>query len=376
MPDLISLLRERPHDFDLFQAISLLERADGKRAAVGTSLGLDEAVRLAAQVSNAFAPSDVGALTESKQAGPPLTLVSPVLSLAGPQGPLPTPFTEMLLEQRRMRDLSGLEFLDIFNQRLLGFLYRSRRKHHLALSASAPDEAPQVRCLDAMASLGRADGVRGPNDEQVWLRHAGVQGAAPRSMMSLLAVVRDRLGVRFSGKQFVGGWHTLAPSDQARLHSPGGSMALQAEQGLGMGVTLGARAWDQCAGLALDAPPLQPAQFASLLPGGKDNAMLTWLVGRHLQSAMQVELKLDLAPRPETRLGGQAPVAARLGLSAWLCSPEGGGQTTVDSAHSGTVRHTAHYRQPRFLLAIDATVGRMSGQRPRNPPDIDTPEGT
>ncbi|MTW03740.1 type VI secretion system baseplate subunit TssG [Duganella ginsengisoli] len=372
-------LREQPHDFDLFQAISLLERAEPDRAAVGTSVGLDEALRLTAQVSHSFAPSDIGALHDSRQPGPPLTLASPVLSLAGPGGPLPTPLSELLLERRRLRDTSGLEFLDIFNQRLLAFLYRSRRKHHLALSAAASDHAPLVRCLDAMASLGRAEGVRGPHGEQVWLRHAGVQGAAPRSMMTLLAVVRDRLGVRFGGKQFVGGWHTLAPDDRARLYSPGSSAPPQA--GLGMGMALGARAWDQCAGLALDAPPLQPAQFAALLPGGKDNAMLTWLVGRHLQSAMQVELKLDLATKPATRLGDRSPVAPRLGLSAWLCSPAGEGASRENAtayavnqaaaqgagAHpgaaashtpgSGGVRRAAHYRQPRFLLAIDAPEG-------------------
>lgn len=338
MPDLIAQLRDAPHDFDLFQALSLLERSEPQRAPVGSSLGLDESVRLAAQVVQGFAASDLAALDESTQAGPPLTLRSPVLSLAGAHGPLPAPFTEALLDRKRLRDPSGLEFLDIFNARLLGFLYRSRRKHHLALAGGAVDAAPLVRALDALSSLGRAEGARGPAGEQAWLRHAAVQGAAPRSMASLLAVVRDRMGVLFRGRQFVGGWHALARSDRARLASAGRRAG--PESRLGLGASLGARAWDQGGGLALDAPPLAPARYAALLPGAPDHALLGWLVGRHLQSDMDVQVTLAPAVRPATRLGAAdtpAALAPRLGLGAWLCSP-------------GSGPRAATYQPARFVL--------------------------
>jgi len=336
MPDLISQLRDDPHAFDLFQAISILERADPRRAPVATALGLDESVRLAAHVAQGFSASDVAGIGPSERPGPELTLRSPVLSLAGAHGPLPVPYTELLLEMRRARQGGALEFLDMFNQRLLGFLYRSRRKHHLALAGASVDAAPLVRCLDALASLGRAEGARGPHGEQAWLRHAAVQGAAPRSMVSLLAVVRDRLGIRFSGKQFVGGWHALAGADRAILQSAGKPAAPQSR--LGYGASLGARAWDQGGGLALDAPALAPGRFAGLLPGGHDHKLLGWLTGRHLQSDIDVQLKLELAGRPTTRLGAEGALPPRLGLSAWLCS-------------AGTGPVPVRYQPARFSLA-------------------------
>lgn len=367
MPDLITQLRQDPHSFNLFQALSILERSEPARAALGTSVGLDETVRLVAQIGLGFAPSDLAALQESLRPGPPLTLTTTVLSLAGAHGPLPMPYTEMLLERRRQRDPAALEFLDIFNQRLLAFLYRSRRKHHPALAGDGIVTAPLVRSLDALASLGRGasengndsgnESARGPHGEQAWLRHAAVQGAAPRSMTSLLAVVRDRLGIHFTGKQFVGGWHTLALQDRARLHSQGKRAGQQA--GLGLGASLGARAWDQGAGMALDAPPLPPHQFAALLKGGKTHTLLHWLVARHLQCDLEVQLKLQLAVRPVTRLVSNAPplpdttpaaepmtaaaLAPRLGMSAWLCSPG-------DASRPASVA----YQQPRFLLSAGA----------------------
>lgn len=357
MSDLMSLLRDKPYSFDLFQAISILERSEPAREPVGTSLGLDEAVRLSAQVDFGFAPSDISNLVESGRAGPPLMLKSDVLSLAGAHGPLPIPFTELLMERRRMRDHAGLEFLDIFNQRLLGFLYRSRRKHHLALSGDALANAPLVRSLDALSGLGRTEGARGPHGELAWLRHAGVQGAAPRSMASLLAVVGDRLGIRFSGRQFIGGWHVLAPADQARLHDKSRPPSNQAR--LGMGASLGSRAWDQGAGMELSAPPLAAAAFASLLPGGEANALLGWLVARHLQRDIQVVLQIDLRNQPATCLGPCEPLAPRLGLSAWLCSPP-----SPAALRPQTDTDAVHYQSPRFVLPTDSMTNRAAHTTP------------
>ncbi|RJF92853.1 type VI secretion system baseplate subunit TssG [Noviherbaspirillum saxi] len=344
----MSLLRESPHDFDLFQAISILERSEPAREPVGTSLGIDEAVRLASQVDLAFAPSDISSVADSDRPGPPLTLKSSAFSLAGAQGSLPMPFTEMIMERRRMRDHAGLDFLDIFNQRLLGFFYRGRRKHHLALSAGDVADAPLVRSLDALSGLGRMEDARGPNGELAWLRHAGVQGAAPRSMASLLAVVRDRLGVHFSGRQFVGGWNALATQEQACLHDR--KRPFGAQSRLGMGACLGARAWDQGAGMELSTLPLDTALFSSLLPGGEASALLGWLVARHLQRDIQVVVRLDLKSQPSTRLGHVDPLAPRLGLSAWLCSPAG------NSPHSVADRAPVRYQPPCFVLQTATAV--------------------
>jgi type VI secretion system protein ImpH len=319
MADVFPELLRDPQLFNLFQAIRLLERAAPEKAPVGTSVGIDEAVRLAGDSTLAFAPSAIASLRASIQDGPPWTLRTAAMTLAGAQGPLPTPLTELLLEQRSARAPAGLDFLDIFNGRLLGLWQRARSKHHVALHPEATP--PQLRTLDALSGLGRAEGAHGPAGELGWLRHAGLQGAAPRSMASLLALLRDRLGVPFEGTQFVGGWHALAPSERACLRSQG------------KGRTLGARFWDQAAGMALSAPPLTMAAFTELLPGGARFALMGWLVARHLQAEFTVTLTLTLAEAPATRLDGELP---RLGRSAWLSSRAGAAAT---------------YRPVRWVLA-------------------------
>ncbi|NHZ83185.1 type VI secretion system baseplate subunit TssG [Massilia sp. CCM 8695] len=336
MPDLISQLRRAPHDFNLFQAISLLERSEPSRAPVGTAHGIDEAVRLAGQTDFAFPASDIASLGDSARPGPPLMLRTAALTLAGGHGPIAAPFAEMLLEQRRQRDHAGLDFLDIFNQRLIGFWYRSRCKQHLSLRPLAQDSTPLVRALDALSESGRAQGSPGPAGEQAWLRHAGLQSAAPRSMATLLALLRDRIGTAFAGEQMVGRWHGLVPREHARL----------GKQRLGMGASLGARAWDQAAAMALTTPPLAPAQFAALLPSGDLYGLLGKLVARHLQQDISVSLQPALAAQPATRLGCAQALAPRLGQSAWLCSAASSAQA---------------YQQPRFDLRAQATPTGADG---------------
>lgn len=336
MPDLIAELLRAPQQFDLFQAIHLLERAAPERSPVGTGVGMDEAVRLAAHVDMAFAPSDIARLEEHPQPGPQWVLSTPVLSLAGAQGPLAAPFTELLLERRAQRDRAGLDFLDIFNGRLLGFRHRARANMHLALQPAGAN--PLLTVMDRLSGLGRAAGARGPAGEAAWLRHAGLQNAAPRSLTSLLLVLRDRLGVRFTGEQFVGGWHALAPNERARL--AGSRTGRSGRRAASPGVSLGGRAWDQAAGIALRAPLLDRARFAALLPGGARFGLLGWLVARHLQADFTVTLTLALNEAPVSRLGAGALMPPRLGRSVWLSSRSGAAAT---------------YRHARFALAAHVT---------------------
>jgi type VI secretion system protein ImpH len=308
-----------PQGFDLFQAISLLERAAPEAMPVGRAHGPHEreAVRLRAFVSLAFEASDVRSVGAGAPTGEPYTLHTPALSLAGVSGPLPLPFTEMLLERQARRDHATAEFLDIFNHRLLSFLYRSRRKHHVALNGSAPARSSLALTLDAVSALGLQAGVRAPDGTAQWLRHAGLLGGSPRSMTGLLAMLRDRLGLQVQGTQFRGGWRTLEPDAVSRL----ASNARSAGTRLGRGAALGRRVWDQGAGLRLAFSGLSRQRLQGLLPGGADHAQAQWMVRRFVPQDLDIEVELKLAPTERHRsiLGAANPM--RLGWTSWIAGP-------------------------------------------------------
>ncbi|WP_158936206.1 type VI secretion system baseplate subunit TssG [Burkholderia sp. S171] len=338
---LIARLIANPQGFDLFQAISLLERAVPHARPLGRGNGAGEGVRLSGFVSLTFEPSDVrsvrrGELPKRQSVRdaneahehephdashapsaayaqrPAYTLSTPVLTLAGANGPLPMPFTELVLEGRAQRDSATADLLDIFNHRFLCFLYRSRKKHAPGLNWRSPHSSALAICLDALSNLGLHGAMRGPHDERLWLRHAGLLSAAPRSMTGLLALLSDRLGMPVRGVQFVGGWREIDKTDSMRLARVGSRAPRLGGQSM-----LGRRAWDQAAGIRIEFADLSRKRFAALLPGGSDHALAQWLIHCYVQQDFDVEFVLKLAPQRVTcALGGVN--AARLGWTSWV----------------------------------------------------------
>jgi type VI secretion system protein ImpH len=169
-----------------------------------------------------------------------------------------------------------------------------------------------------LGNLGLRGTLRGPRDERLWMRHAGLLSAAPRSMTGLLALLSDRLGVAVRGVQFVGGWREIDSSDSLRLARVGS----RAPRLGGLSI-LGRRAWDQGAGIRLEFADLSRERFTALLPGGRDHALAQWLIHCYVQQDFDVEFVLKLAPqRVFCALGG--PAAARLGWTSWVASGAAG----------------------------------------------------
>jgi type VI secretion system protein ImpH len=336
MGDLIRALKDAPYAFDLFQALYLIQRSESARAPLGTSLGLDESVRLSGEVGLGFAPSDIVSVSPSNRPGPALTLMTSAMTLAGASAPLPLPYTELLLEMRRQRDESGFELLDIFNQRMLAFLYCSRSKHRPALSHVELGQMPVTKALDSLSELGWSEGVRGPRGQRAWLRHAGLLGAAPRSMTSLLALLNDRFGLRFSGKQFFGGWFEFDPADRACLS---GSTVRRRGSMLGAGASLGRRAWDQSSAIEIKSPALRRSEFMAFLPGGESYKLIAWLAARHFQSDVEIRFSAKLQDDDSTVFALGSEASPSLGLTSWLQ----GGKSPDQSRPA--------FDQPQYLLS-------------------------
>ncbi len=356
---LIERLVAQPQGFDLFQAIHLLERAQPWARALGYGDGTDEAVRFKGFVSLSFEASDIRSVSRhplaidaadqkaASDAAPApretYTLTTPVMTLAGASGPLPLPFTEMVLARRTAREPAMADLLDIFNHRFLSFLYRSRQKHAPALNGRAPDDAALAACLDALGNLGLHGGERGPLGTRLWLRHAGLFGGAPHSMVGLLALLSDRLGVRVRGAQFVGGWRGIDARDTLRLAKAGARAPR-----LGGLAVLGRRSWDQAAGICIEFLDLGAEHFAALLPGGAAHELAAWLIRCYLQQDLDVQFLLQPASqRAASTVGGAS--AARLGWTSWLggkgeaastARPEPVRLTLRAAAATAPIRHT------------------------------------
>jgi type VI secretion system protein ImpH len=296
----------------LFQAISLLERTQPHLPAVGTREGQTNAVRLTAVVSLGFPGSDVSGVTFAQHPQAVYRLATGAMSIAGAHGPLPVPFTEIVIARTAAKDFATADFLDIFNNRFLAFLYRGRKKHNMGLNWEPPQSSAVAACLDYLSALGLKAGLHAPGGEVTWLRHAGLLGGAPRSMNGLLTLITDRFGVTVSGTQFRGDWRKLEPRDVIALGSRRGGPHL------GKSAILGTRVWDQSSGITLKLHNLTTARFSEFLPGGGSHALFAWIVRRYLQQDVTVELVLGLDPNEHLPLVIGFGTPTKLGWTSWL----------------------------------------------------------
>ena len=308
---MITQLKQDPFQFGLFQAASLLERialGQGDTASWGPS---DHPVRFKSDITLGFPAGDIQSIRPEDSGS--YQVYTSLMCLAGSRGPLPLVFTEMLLASRRNKDHAPVDFMDVFNHRLLHLLFQAKQKYHLSLGARHLADMPLLRFVDASASLGFKE-KKAVNEEAIWLQHAALMGAAPRSMSSLLAMLQDRLGIRFEAQQFFGEWLLIDPSEQASL---GRGLKNKSAAQLGVNATLGIRAWHQGAGILLQAKNLTPQAYQKLLPGESCHRKLKWLVQQHQSSNYRVCLQIHLKDRyfKPAGLGAQGP---RLGLTAWL----------------------------------------------------------
>jgi type VI secretion system protein ImpH len=90
---------------------------------------------------------------------------------------------------------------------------------------------------------------------------------------------------------------------------------------LGHDAVLGQRAWDAAAGIEITLCNTPMARLPDLLPGGADHALIDWLVSRHAQTELQVQLVLQMDSRSMTEWPSLG--SARLGWNSWLTAGPG-----------------------------------------------------
>ncbi|MGY1411050.1 MULTISPECIES: type VI secretion system baseplate subunit TssG [unclassified Luteimonas] len=321
-------LRARPHGFELFAALRLLERVHRERPRLGRSTKPSEdAVRLRQPPSLAFAPGDIAAYAPASGAGP-ATLDTHVLGLFGPNGPLPLHLTEYAIERaQNARDHTLRAFADVFHHRILALFYRAWADAQPVVQGDRPEEDRFRFHVGALIGMGPCTG-----DAVVstGARHyAGRMLSHARNAEGLRCLLRRAFAVAVDVQEFVGEWMPLPDEAWLRL---GGAPAVST---LGATAVLGAHVRGAQHRFRLRLGPLDGAAFRAFLPGGRTLDELAALVRAYIgdEQAWDVQLVLRAGDVPTSRLGQ----AGRLGLDTWL----GRRSWDLDDARDVVVRPAA-----------------------------------
>lgn len=325
---LISQLRSNPEWFDLYQAVLVMERDAARGGATAAVLGegadaAQEAIRFHASLRArpSADPLEQVERQEFPSGRTRFRVKMNFLGLGGPFAPLPPPISELLADRVRAGDGAMRDFLDLFNHRLASLLVRARRAHRPDVTGREPWRTNMADWLAALCGLGVPDLRRRLSlPDRSLYRHAGLLNRPVASQHGLERLLSDHFGVTIRVEPLTGSWMALEPEDRMVLGRRADSSRL------GQGAVLGARVWDQTAGITLVLTGLSLHKYVSFLPGRRGARALADLVALHAGRHLEVTVRLSLRPDavPPLRLG-QEEGGRHLGRTTFLGSSWGRG---------------------------------------------------
>ncbi|HEY4215366.1 MAG TPA: type VI secretion system baseplate subunit TssG [Steroidobacteraceae bacterium] len=326
--DILAPLREKPHAFQLFAALRLLEQAYSSQPRLGESRkASDDLVRLGQAPHLSFAPSDIASVegADGGEGDARLTLEQFGFGLFGPNGALPLHLTELAYERRRQReDATVVDFLNLFQHRLISLFYRAWADTEPAVSLDRPSSDRFRGYVGALMGLEPetardADWV----PDYAKLSRAGLFAPQARSAEGLEDVLADYFAIDVQVRQFVGAWLDVPDTLSCRLGDP--TLAT-----LGTNTTLGSSTWQCQHKFEIVLGPLDSERFADFLPGSRGLAELHSVVRLYTNDEWEWQARLLLrnVDIPGICLGQ----GARMGWTSWLGKREAAAQDVVIQA--------------------------------------------
>jgi len=374
MTSLINDLLENGHEFSFVQVLRLARRFLDPAGEKGLpDVPWQDRVRVRPELSLAFPASDVAAVEKD---GDDLRITTTFLALYGASSPLPTFYTEDLMDEASNDESVCRDFMDIIHQRLYHLYFECWSKYRLLIRVVEQNNPIDKERLLCLIGLGEKELASGMPDAFSLLRYTGILTQYPRCAMGLKTILRDALGIK--GITIIQNIRRMVPipdGQRLRMLVSGGR--------LGTDTVLGSKIADRMGKFRIRIGPLAWREFNDLLPGTARNDKLTSLTRFYLTDPLEVELELVLAAgeAQPIRIGNPE---ARLGLNTWDFAGSGIGQVSarfrlealpnrkhLPSNPKTTPTNTGHYfvdyyRNERALLG--ELADRFAGNHPNLAP--------
>lgn len=307
------------YEFDFHQAVRLLEKMRPDRDPLGEgSNPLKEALSIQSRVTSSPSGADLQNLHLSSTEAPPVLTIN-FLGLGGIQGPLPTPYTELLIDRLRHKDTSFKDFLDIFNHRLASFWHRMRKKIVLGIAQVNPTETPIGKTFLDLGGINSSflrNQLSIPDN--ALLTQAAIFWKRPRSSIGLQRLLSSYFNHSITVSQFQGAWHMALHKDYTKIGIKG------QHQILGTSTILGQRSWNQTTGFMIHIPSLTYHQYAQFQQeSSSEFRALSDLTFFYVGIDQQIHLNFSL--QKDTIQPTQLNKQFILGRTAWMTRGNGQG---------------------------------------------------
>lgn len=311
-PSVVRSLLDTGYNYSFFQAVRLLQDLRPGAPRVGHQGPPErEAVRFRPSLNLSFAPSDIGNIraVPGPDGSTRYEITTNFMGLYGTTSPLPTYYTEDLLQQDPEKSLVR-GFLDLFHHRVISLFYRAWEKYRYAVQFSPDGTDPFSRSLLALLGVSLdlfPEGHRVPPLRV--LAYAGLISQRPHSSAALRGILADYFQpAPIDIEACVGQWLPVPHDQQNRLGEKNSS--------LGGNLTLGERVYDRSCTFRVVVGPVGLEDFMEFLPSGDKMAELREIVDLFNSDCLDYEIEVRIRRQeiPELRLASKS---ARLGWTTW-----------------------------------------------------------
>lgn len=294
--------------YSFFQAWRLL-----RLLCLQSGLEPDEAIRVRPRLGLGFPQTDLQGV-EQRAEDRGFRVTANFLGLYGVDSPLPTFYTEDLLDEQADGHSVNREFLDILAQSIYPLFFQAWLKSKPALRVVEYGDERMLAILYAFVGIGAPDRHLPRPGVGSLLYCGALYSRQVRSAAGLQAIVQACLPeARVTVEQLRAIWLPIAPDQRFGLGLQACTLGEDSHIG-GQCLTLG--------GLMLGIEGLSADHYKQLLPGGAEHARLRFLVDYYMVESIPVQLQLTLRAE-EIPVLRQADADGRsLGADIWLVPPD------------------------------------------------------
>jgi type VI secretion system protein ImpH len=309
-------LLKQGHEFSFFQAIRLLRLMNPSGSVSRAFSESCDHISVVPHLTLGFPASDLEKIEELEGNNlPRYKITANFLGLYGSSSPLPTWYTEELLEEEADGKSVSKDFIDIFNQRLFDLLFQcwaKYRPHLQVVEAKDTDHIERLFCLLGLGSkLFRKDI---PNSYRL-LRYIGLFTQMPRSALGLKTLLSDALNDMKV---------TVIPCIERKAKIPDDQKMFvgSSVHSLGKNAIIGEEIVDRMGKFRIRIGPLNKKQFQDFYPEADAYKNVTFLTDMYVLEPFEYDLEVVLAKEEaQTACLGDLD-NSRLGLNTWIFSSD------------------------------------------------------
>lgn len=298
-------------DYTFFQVLRLLNRVDDQATADLTKSELTRGIRIRPNLSLAFPEADIEQINEiTDENSSTYQVVANFLGLYGVSSPLPTFYSEELIDEASEDQSAARDFIDTLNHRLYLLFFESLQKYRPFFHISEGNKTLYKERLFCLEGLGEEKHLHDIPDADQLLRYIGLFSQRPRSAEGLQTLLTDALGYGIGISSCVLRKAKIPDDQLLRLGVTGGV--------LGKDCVLGRELDDRMGRFRIKIGPLTSDEYRKFFPGSQSYNRLVLLTDMYLQDPLEYEVEVYMHEQQAQTVCLGNKRWSSLGMDTWL----------------------------------------------------------